>query len=211
MMKKKWCLILFHYIPLIFCLSYTPLFYLRFIFFPPYCTNVWDYTIIYCGGACYSYFNQFIGTFDWICNYGVPTVVISFANLFLFCRIIWQKMNRQIPIQWNRQKRMIIQLSFISILYLIFMFPQVIVGSVQTLWTPEFLSDIQANYFYYIVYFINQFLPFIIVGSLPEMHKDLKRWFGYMKRCFHRRVQIHPDSTTAAANGIISQMELAVR
>ena len=103
-------------------------------------------------------------------------------------------------------------ISFVSILYLIFMLPQVMLLALFKLYGHQtFLSDIQANYFYYIVYFINQFLPFIIVGSLPEMHKDLKRWIEYMKRCFHRRVQIHPDSTTAAANGIISQMELAVR
>jgi hypothetical protein len=199
-MKKNWCLILFHYIPLMFCLLYTPLFYLRFIFFPTTCINVWDYTIIYCGGACYSYFDPFLGTFDWIGNYGVPTLIICFANLLLFVRIIWQKIQRQLPIQWSRQKRMIIQLSFISILYLLFMFPQVIVSSVQTLWSRDFLSDIQADYLYYIVYFINQLLPFIIVGSLPEMRKDLKRWSQRMKRCFRREIQIHPTITTTENN-----------
>ena len=186
-MKKKWCLILFHYLPLIFCLSYTPLFYFRYIFFPPYCANVWDYTIIYCGGVCYAYFNSFVGTSDWMCNYAVATLIISFANLLLFFRMIWQKIKKQLPIEWSRQRRMIIQLSFISILYLIFMLPEVIVGSVQTLWSPDFLSDVQNNYFYYIVYFISQFLPFIIVGSLPELHMPTStyrcRFFKFSFSC----------------------------
>jgi hypothetical protein len=201
MMKKKWCLILFHYIPLMACVLYTPIFYLRFIFFPTTCTNAWYYSIIYCGGACYSYFDPFVGTFDWIFNYGMPTLIIFLANFLLFCRVIWQKIKHEQPIQWNRQKRMIIQLTFISLLYLIFMSPQVIVGSIQTLWSREFLSDIQANYFYYIVYFINQLLPFIIVSSLPEMHKELKRWIERIKRYFGRGRRTHPAIATIASDG----------
>jgi hypothetical protein len=200
MMKKKWCLILFHYIPLITCLLYTPLFYLRFIFFPTTCINVWDYTIIYCGSACYSYFDPFLGTFDWIFNYGVPTLVIVFSNFLLFSRVIWQEIKHQRPIRWKRQKRMIIQLTFISILYLIFMSPQVVVGCIQTLWARDFLSDIQGDYFYYIVYFINQLLPFIIISSLPGVYKDLKRWIEYMKRYFGRGRQINPVFATAASD-----------
>jgi hypothetical protein len=198
LMRKQCCLILLHYVPLITCLVYTPFFYLRYIFFPTTCTNTWDYTIIYCGGACYSYFNPFVGTFDWIFNYGVPSLVIIFANFLLFCRVIWQKIKQGRAIQWHRQKRMIIQLAFVCMLYFIFMLPQVIVGSIQTLWSPTFLSDIQANYFYYIVYFINQFLPFIIVSSLPEMHKDVKRWIQRIKRHFTHERQIYPTGTTTA-------------
>jgi len=201
MMKKKWCLILFHYIPLITCLLYTPLFYLRFIFFPPTCVNVWDYTVIYCGSACYSLSDQFVGTFDWIFNYGVPTLVIIFANFLLFCRVIWQKIKNRRPIHWKRQKRMIIQLTFISILYLIFMTPQVVVGSIQTLWSQDFLSEIQADYFYYIVYFINQLLPFIIISSLPQMYKDLKRWIERMKRYFGQGSRTNTAFASIATEG----------
>jgi hypothetical protein len=192
LMKKKICLIMFHYIPLMICLLYTPLFYIRFIFFPTTCTNTWDYTIIYCGGACYSYFDPFVGTFDWIFHYGLPTLVIIVANFLLFCRVIWHKIKQRRAIQWHRQKRMIIQLVFISTLYFIFMAPQVVVGCIQTLWSPTFLNDIQANYFYYIVYFINQFLPLVIVSSIPEMHKDYKRWIARFKRKFTR--EIRPQS-----------------
>jgi hypothetical protein len=100
---------------------------------------------------------------------------------------------------------MIIQLSFISALYVIFMLPQVVVGSVQTLWSVNFLADVQANYFYYIVYFINQFLPFIIVSSLPEMRKDIKRWIQYLKQRFIHRTQVYPIGTAIVNRRITVQ------
>jgi hypothetical protein len=168
MMKKKWCLILLHYIPLIICLLYAPVFYMNVMFFPTTCTNVWDFKFIVCGGACYN-FDPFLGAYDWICNFGIPILIILFANLFLFCRVIWQRIRRQRPIQWARQRRMIIQLVFISALYLVLLSPEVIVGVIEALYSPTFAIDIELDYFYYSSNFINQFLPFVIVSSLPEM------------------------------------------
>ncbi|CAF1363787.1 unnamed protein product [Adineta steineri] len=196
MMKTKQFLILFHYIPMIICLSYTPIFYFRYIFFPTACTNTWDYTTIYCGGACYSYYDAVLGTFDWLFNYGLPTLIIIFANPLLFCRVLWQKINRQGPVQWSRQRRMIIQLSFIALLYLLFMAPQVIVGSMQTLWGVDFLYDVQADYLYYIVYFINQLLPFVIISSLPGTQKKLIKLMKYIKLFLSCKTQVHPLVTT---------------
>jgi hypothetical protein len=146
MMKKKWCLILLHYIPLIICLLYTPVFYAIVEFFPTTCTNVWDYSLLTCGSACYA-FDPFLGAYDWLFNYATPTLIILLSNIFLFCRIIWQKIKRQRPVQWSRQRRLIIQLVFISLLYLILLLPAVIVGVIEALWSPTFLIDIQLNYF----------------------------------------------------------------
>ncbi|CAF1391655.1 unnamed protein product [Adineta steineri] len=204
MMKTKQFLILFHYIPMIICLSYTPIFYFRYIFFPNACTNTWDYTVIYCGGACYSYYDAVLGTFDWLFNYGLPTLIIIFANPLLFCRVLWQKINRQGPVQWSRQRRMIIQLSFIALLYLLFMAPQVIVGSMQTLWGVDFLYDVQADYLYYIVYFINQLLPFVIISSLPGTQKKLIKLMKYIKLFLRCGTQVHPLVTTVGATNRIT-------
>ena len=196
MMKKKWCLILFHYIPLIFCLIYTPTFYLRFIFFPPYCTNIWDYTVVYCGGPCYLSNDPSLGTFDWLFHCGTPILVIVIANLLLFCRVVWQNAKHKRSMEWGRQKRLIIQLIFISALFLILASPSVVVGCIQILWMPEFLNDIQNNYLYYAGCFINQFLPFVIVGSLPKIHQQFKQWIQHVKRRLkHRQSRIQPAWT----------------
>ncbi|CAF3801770.1 unnamed protein product [Rotaria sp. Silwood1] len=207
MMKKKYCLILFHYIPLIVCSLYTPVFYIRYIFFPPKCVNVWYYTIMLCVAPCYTYTDKFLNSFDWLFHYGMPILIIIFVNLFLFCRIISKKVKRQQRIQWNRQKRMIIQLVFISLLYLIFMAPGVIVGVIQILWTRDFLSDIQDNCFYYLFLFINQFLSFAIISSLPETRKELKQWRDHLKTFCHRGIRIHPvlPGTTVIGNETIDE------
>ncbi|CAF1245789.1 unnamed protein product [Adineta ricciae] len=190
-MKKQGFLIIFHYIPLIVCLIYGPIFYFIVIFFPSQCENVWDYTLIFCSGACYSYV-PFLGTFDWLFHYGSPMFVILIVNLCLFFRVIEQKLQRRRIIDWRRQKRMIVQLAFISILYFTFMLPEIIVGVIEALWDPTFLSDIQYYYFYYMAYFVNQFLPFIIVGSLPNIHKQFREWILFIKRTICLRGHIEP-------------------
>lgn len=184
LMKKKWCLIIFHYIPLMVCLIYTPLFYLNVIVFPRECTNFWDYSGLLCGDPCFFYSDPFLIIFDSLFNYATPILIIFFANLLLFCRIIWQRFKRHREIEWRRRKWMIIQLSFVSFLNLSLISPAVIVASIQALWLPTFASDLQFNYFFYLNYFVNQFLPFVIVGSLPEMQKDIRKWIDRTKRCF---------------------------
>ncbi|CAF3796361.1 unnamed protein product [Rotaria sp. Silwood1] len=83
MMKKKYCLILFHYIPLIVCSLYTPVFYIRYIFFPPKCVNVWYYTIMLCVAPCYTYTDKFLNSFDWLFHY-VPIFQRVKRNYFLY-------------------------------------------------------------------------------------------------------------------------------
>ncbi|CAF0775119.1 unnamed protein product [Adineta steineri] len=195
MMKRRRNLILFHYIPLTVCLLYVPSFYLKFIFFPPQCTNIYDYTIVYCGAPCYLSADPALGTFDWLFHIGTPVLLIFFSNLLLFIRIIWQKIKQQHRIDWGRQKRLVIQLGFISSLALLFASPAIIVGCIQLLWLPTFLSDIQNDYFYFIGCFINQLLPFTIVSSLPKLNQELKRWFDRIKRRVHANIQIQPALT----------------
>ncbi|UJR22465.1 hypothetical protein I4U23_025522 [Adineta vaga] len=176
------------------------MFYFRFIFFPDECTNDWDYTLIYCGGPCYLYTKRFLGTFDWLFHCGTPVLIIFFANLLLFYRILCQKLRRQRRVGWRRHKRLIIQLAFISILFLILASPAIIVGCIQLLWLPTFLIDIQNDYFYYIGCFINQLLPFVIVSSLPKLNQEIRRRFVRIKRRFCGRLRIQPVITLTMAD-----------
>ena len=199
-MKKKWCLIAFHYIPLFVCLIYAPILYIVLIIFPTICNNVWNYTIVYCGGACYAFTYPFLGTFDWLFNNGLPAFLIFLGNILLFFRIIWQRIKHGRPVQWKHQKRMIVQLVFISTLIMILAFPAVIVGCIQLLWIPTFLMDIQYNYFYYIGCFINQFLPFVIMSSIPKFFLDLKRCMERVRRRLFGPARIDPAMTMTMNN-----------
>lgn len=195
-MKQAWCIVSFHYIPLLICLVYAPCFYLVVILLPTVCINTWDYRVMLCGSACYTYASAFVGTFDWLFNYGMPTLIIFLANLLLIYRVLWRR-NRVRGRGIRRSQRwMIIQLFYISTLVLSLMLPAVILGVVQVLWSPTFAIDLQYNYFYYIYYFIHQLLPFVIVSSLPETHKDIRRWLLRLRRNVNDRTRIHPTVAT---------------
>ncbi|UJR22464.1 hypothetical protein I4U23_025521 [Adineta vaga] len=174
-MKKTWCLIGFHYIPLIFFLLYALIFYLTVIFFIRICSNNWNYSLIFCGDVCYLY-NSFWSLFDWLSNHLTPVLIIFIANSLLFFRILWQTIRQQRPNLYHRQKRMLIQMIFISTLYLILIVPQIIVQIIQIIQIHKFTPPVnQDDYFHYISYYINQFLPFVIFISFPKIQKNLKR------------------------------------
>ena len=143
--------------------------------------------MVYCGTPCYTYSYPFLATFDWVFHCGVPVLLIVIANLIFFFRVLWHKFQQQHPIEWGRQKRLIIQLGFISSLFLILASPQIIVGCIQILWEPTFLSDIQNDYFYPMGSFMNQLLPFVIVGSLPKLKEEMKRSIDFLRRRCRRR------------------------
>ncbi|UJR32455.1 hypothetical protein I4U23_019917 [Adineta vaga] len=191
LMKKQTYLILFHYIPMIICLLYSMLFYLFVIILPTMCENVWDYTLLFCGGGCFAYI-PFWGTFDWLFHYATPIIILLLSNVLLVYRFIWQKIRRRQQVQWRRQRRMILQLTFISLLYIFLMSPEIILGIIQALWQSTFAIDIQINYFYFIANFINQFLPFIIISSLPGIHCEFQQYILPLKRYFGYTQQIHP-------------------
>lgn len=195
-MRKKSTLILFHYIPLIICSIYAPLFYLIVIFFPSKCTNTWIYSEMFCGGACYVYNDPILSTFDWLFHYAVPVLIIFLANIFLFFRVIWRKLALGRPIDWRRQRWMILQLIYLSSLCIVLQSPATIIGVIQILWLPTFAYDVQINYLFYITYFLYQFLPIVILSSLPELHKDIRQWIRRIRRVFGHEGRVHAGIKT---------------
>ena len=203
LMKQKGYLVILHYLPMIGSMTYIFLFYAGTIFYPPSCSNQWDYKLPLCGAACYTYLSSW-GTFDWIFHYGTPILIIVFSNTFLIIRIFWRKIRRQRSIERKRERRLLLQLVFISVLFLTLASPLVTVGVIQALWIPMFMSEIQYDYFYYMAYFSNQFLPFVIIGSLPKMRREIRKIAHYIKhRCLSRPnpAQIHPIRMMITAAG----------
>lgn len=82
MAQRRWKKWLFHFLPIIFCLLWTPTFYFVIIVISPYCTTPWDFTFLSCGYPCYLTAN-FLGQFDLICNITVPSAIVMFANVTL--------------------------------------------------------------------------------------------------------------------------------
>ena len=195
-MKMKRTLILLHYIPLTVTLVYLPLFLAVVVFFPTGCVNQWSYNQLFCGGPCFIELSA-LSAFDWIFHCVVPNVVIILANALLFGRLVWQKVKRNRPVRWKRQRRLVIQLVFISSLFLILFGPMMVVGVIQIHWKRETLADIQEKYFYFLPYFTTQLLPFVIAGQLTGMRREWVNWLHQMKVYGFRRSRIHVSLTTS--------------
>ncbi|CAF0728748.1 unnamed protein product [Adineta steineri] len=169
-LRIRWKRILFHHLPLVFCLIYPITFYVFVIILYPCQDAPWDYESNLCGAAdCYLVFNKFLGIFDWGFNNGLPMVINALANIMLIVRVVQQKRRQQRPVTWKQQRRMTVQLFCISSLYLVIWSPSLIVGLVQILGFPTFLAEVQTEYFVFILDTICLFLPWICIGLLPEL------------------------------------------
>ncbi|CAF3316324.1 unnamed protein product [Rotaria sp. Silwood2] len=149
---KKW---IFHFVPIIICLLYTPIFYFVLVVISPSCTTVWDFNSISCGPPCYFTAN-FLGQFDFIFNVAIPIIIIMLANVALVIRVIYQKMSRHQIIHWQRHRKMVLQLWIVSSLYMACWLPATITELIQITVMPSFMID-QMDTIGLLIYFIPLF------------------------------------------------------
>jgi hypothetical protein len=179
--QTPWKRITFHYLPLSIAILYTPIWY-GYLIFIYNCVNNWDYNQLLCTSPCF-YQNKIIGIIDWLFNIIIPVFSIVLTNIILIIRVIFRS-NRLIDNieRTKKNRKMTIQLLTISSLFLIFWLPIAITGLIQQFFSPTFLIDIQFNIFFYLIYFIQLFLPFICFISLPELKKIIKDKFQQWRR-----------------------------
>jgi len=164
----RWKRIVFHYLPLSMAILYTPIFYGSFIFIYD-CVNNWDYYELLCGSPCF-YENEIIGSIDWLVNIIIPAFSIVVANFILIIRVVFRSTGVRANNQRTKKNRkMTLQLLTISSLFLIFWLPIAITGLIEQFFSATFLIDIQYDIFFYLIYFIQLFLPFICLLSLSEL------------------------------------------
>ncbi|CAF4173385.1 unnamed protein product [Adineta steineri] len=169
----RWKFIVFHYLPLSIATLYTPIFY-GYVIFIYNCTNNWDYYELLCTSPCF-YQNKILGSIDWLMNIIIPAFSIVLVNLILIIRVTCRSVSVRITIQRKKKNRkMTVQLLVVSSLFLIFWLPIAITGLIQQYFSPTFLIDIQFNIFFYLIYLIQLFLPFVCLISLPELKKEIR-------------------------------------
>ena len=163
---KRW---LIHHLPLCVCLVYPVILYLILVVFYPCDGTQWNFSANVCGLAnCYLINSKILGTFDWMCNNGLPIVVIVLANVVLVIRVVRQKHRHHQLASWRKQRRMTLQLLSISCLYFFTWFPNLCLGFVQQLFIPTFLLDVQLDYIFDLTYLIGLLLPWIYLGVFPQ-------------------------------------------
>jgi hypothetical protein len=165
---KKW---IFHIIPIILCLIWTPAFYFVIVVISPHCSNIWDFNTLLCDIPCY-YSVTALAQFDFTLNLLFPIMMIMFANLTLVIRVIYQKISRKQVIHWQRHRKMVLQLWIVSSLYMGFWLPLTITEFIQFTAMPSFMID-QLEIMEFVVYFIPLFLPMICLSTLPELVKKI--------------------------------------
>jgi hypothetical protein len=164
-----------HYIPLFTVLMYSLIFYTYVIFFPP-CINNFDYTKVWCSYPCY-YDNEKLSMYDTIVNTIFPTLVVFTCNLTLVLRVIFQKRRFVGRAQWKKYRRMVIQLLAVSSLLIIFNFPLIILILAHLCGLSSDVGIVFEQYSYFFTYFIPLLLPFVCLGSSPEIYKKLTKLF----------------------------------
>ncbi|CAF4949777.1 unnamed protein product [Rotaria sp. Silwood1] len=175
----QWKRIAFHYVPLSIAILYTPACY-GYLIYIYSCFNNWNYYELLCTAPCF-YGNKIMGIADWLVNIIIPAFVIAFANLLLIIRVVYRSTGiRHNAERSKKNRKMTIQLLAIASLFLIFWLPIAITGLIQQFFSPTFLIDVQFNIFFYLIYFIQLFLPFVCLISLPELKKlviiKIRQW-----------------------------------
>jgi hypothetical protein len=162
-----------HYLPLIFLISYIIIFYFIVIFFPP-CNNVYNYTLPVCNNfPCYLK-DHILGKWDSIINSILPTILISVFIVALLIRVYLQKRRLHQPIRWRKQRKMIVQLVPISVLYLTINIPLNILMLAHLCGLSEGVGGSVQLYFDFLCYLIVLLFPFFCIGSLSELRKKIK-------------------------------------
>lgn len=160
--KWKW-----HYLPLILCVTYIPMFYLSCIILYQ-CENHFDYSSLLCGPICFNDV-KWLSTFDWATNILIPSLMIPLGSISLLIRVLIQAKKMRRTIDWRSQRKMTIQIMFISLLYLIFWSPLAIVSLIRIYFIPNLIDEITFYYLYYSPYLVQLLMPFVCIACLPEM------------------------------------------
>jgi hypothetical protein len=158
---------------LIFLVCYIIIFYFIVIFFPP-CHNTYNYTLPVCNNfPCYLE-DSILGKWDSIVNSILPTILISFFIVTLLIRVYLQKRRLRQPIRWRKQRKMIVQLVPISVLYLTINIPLNILMLAHLCGLSERVGGSVQLYFDFLCYLIVLLFPFFCIGSLSELRKKIK-------------------------------------
>ncbi|CAF1517796.1 unnamed protein product [Rotaria sordida] len=165
-------LILLHYLPMIFCIIYPCLFYLGFIYFYP-CVNKYNYRRITCQGPCYL-FERIPGSIDLLINLTLPLFISILSNIFLFCRVFYQKHRMKQQRKWKKNRLLVIQVISIVIIHNLIWLPIIICLLIELFSSvvQQILIDLSVNLFTYSIYIVIMICPFISLLGLPDIRQQ---------------------------------------
>lgn len=164
--------IFFHYLPVAFATFYAPLVYVYLVFFYP-AEHIYDYSILVCGGPYYYYgIPAWLIWYESLFHYVIPIFLTLIFSNALLIRVIQRKRHLRVAQGWRQYRKMTLQILFISIIYL-FDLPYIVVTIVRWSGFPDFGTDVQGPYFYYVNYVPIVLFPFAILGTYPKLYRKI--------------------------------------
>jgi uncharacterized membrane protein len=125
---------------------------------------------------------------EMIAHQSLPSVIIIVFSLALFVRVLRQKYRGNQAIQWQKHRKMTVQVLSISFLYVVFFFPYVIYSFMIIYSVSERQLRDFGDYAEVLSYFMTLLLPFTCILSLPELRMKFIKLFKLRRRT--RRVAI---------------------
>ena len=173
-MRVRWKIWILHFIPIFLCFIWILAFHFVFIVISPTCINTWTFDENMCGIACFfTDDNGVYGMVEFMVNVVFPLAMITFANIALIVRVIYQKVSHHQLVNWRRHRKMTFQLWLISSLYLAFWLPFTLSKLIQYTIMPTFFLD-QYDTMLFILYFIPLLLPIVCLNTYPELLKKIR-------------------------------------
>jgi len=177
-----------HYLPLILLLSYCLIFY-GIIYFFPTCENFFNNFDVVCISSCLLNDNAVLHMWEIIVHQILPTLIIIIFSIALLLRVLQQKHRIHQVIHWRKHRKMTIQLLSISLIYLVFSFPNTLMIFMHLCGLPEQIgaeADIYVGFFSYLVILL---FPFVCILPLPELQNKIMKILHLQRRT----TSIHPE------------------
>lgn len=165
--------ITFHYLPLGMITIYTIGFYLGVVVFPP-CENIFDYEVEVCGMApCYEAV-PWLNLWDYMINGTMCTLIEAVCSISLLIRVLRKRCHVQRAVHWKKHRKMTIQLLSISTLSLSITLPQALITIIrETAPQMQDFGSTISSYLFYMTTYVVLLLPFVSLGSFPELWPKL--------------------------------------
>ena len=159
-----------HYIPITICMIYPWIFYFAAIFLFP-CQQVYDYSQLLCLIPCY-FFTQKMANLDTFLNNWVPIFAIPLLSGTLFIRFLTQKRRMRVEVfRWKRDRRMVIQLLSITLLYCLTWGPLQATLIYSNFFLGGLAPPFVVEYFYSLPFFVYLLYPYVLLASNPELRR----------------------------------------
>lgn len=170
--------IFLHYLPIGIIIIYVMCYYFAVDFLYP-CVNNFDYSLTMCGFICYmSIPAPSLYSIELIFHQILPTVFIAIFSIALAVRVIISRNRLRQSTNWQKYRKMIIQLISISFIYMIFTTPFSLNPVLQTVGISlPFPDDFNFNVLAYWAYGVCITLPIIICFTLQNLMQKLKTSF----------------------------------